>query len=54
MTVRELLHRLIDHAADGRLLEDEIMVKINGDIRSITASYSDGTMILIAGRRLSQ
>lgn len=52
MTVRELLHRLLDHADDGRTMNDEIVVKINGDLRSISASYSDGTFILVAGNPL--
>lgn len=53
MTVRELLHRLLDHADDGRAMNDEILIKINGDLRPISASYSDGTFILIAGTPLN-
>jgi len=49
MSVRELLHRLLDHAGDGRAMNDEILVKIDGEMRTIGGSYSDGTFILTAG-----
>lgn len=49
MTVRELLHALIEYTADGRTMNDEILVKINGDVRPISATYADGTLILVAG-----
>lgn len=50
MNVRELIKALVDHAADGRAMHDEVLIKINGDVRPISASYSDGTFILIAGK----
>ena len=54
MNVRELLHALIDHGADGRTMEDEILIRINGDVRPIMTSYSNGTFILVAGTPLSK
>lgn len=50
MTVRELLRALIEHATDGRTLNDEILVRTNGDVRTLDTSYSDGTFILVAGQ----
>lgn len=49
MTVRELIKRMVDHGADGHALNDEVLVKINGDVRPITVSYSNGTLVLVAG-----
>lgn len=49
MTVRELLHGLVDHAADGRRLDDEILIQVGTETRSVSASYANGTFILIAG-----
>lgn len=54
MTVRELRDVLESHTADGRNLDSEILVKINGDVRPIRASYTDGTLILIAGRPITR
>jgi hypothetical protein len=52
MKVRDLLKAIADHAADGRAMEDEVLIKINGDVREVSTSYSDGTFILIAGRTI--
>lgn len=52
MTVRELLQGLLDHTADGRRLEDEVLVRIDREAWSLEQSYSDGTFILIAGSRI--
>lgn len=49
MTIAQILAAIAGHAADGRAMDDEVLVKINGDVRPITASYSNGTFILIAG-----
>ena len=54
MTIRELLHELVDHAADGRNLDHEVLVRINGDVRPVSTSYADGRLILIAGRPLTR
>ena len=54
MTIRELLHELVDHAADGRNLDHEVLVRINGDVRPIRASYANGTLILVAGRPITR
>lgn len=48
--VRELRDKITDHAADGRRLNDVVLVKVGRDLRRVTASYTDGTFILIAGR----
>jgi hypothetical protein len=52
MTVRKLLDALLDHSADGRMLADEVLIKIGAETRPISSSYSDGTFILIAGASL--
>ena len=49
MTIAQLLAAIAGHAADGRAMGDEVLIKINGDMRPITTSYSNGTFILIAG-----
>lgn len=49
MTVAQILAAIAGHAADGRAMDDEVLVKINGDVRPVTASYSNGTFVLIAG-----
>jgi hypothetical protein len=49
MTVRELLAAVGDHAEDGRHLDDPVILIVGRDRREVTASYSDGTFILIAG-----
>lgn len=49
MTIRELLQGLLDHTADGRRIDDEVLVRIGGTEHTVEASYSDGTFILIAG-----
>ncbi len=50
MTVRELIRALTDHGEDGRRLNDEVLVKIDGELRTVTATYSDGALLLLAGR----
>ena len=54
MTVRELLNALLDHAEDGRALRDEVLIRLDGDTRRVSSSYSDGTFILIAGETVPQ
>jgi hypothetical protein len=49
MTVRELLHLLEDHSADGRTLDDEVLIRIDGEKLRVDTSHVDGTLILIAG-----
>lgn len=49
MKVRELLQAITDHADDGRHADDEVILKVGREIRSVSASYSDGTFTLIAG-----
>lgn len=48
MTVRQLLIALLQHTEDGRRLEDEILLRVGEETRTLEASYSDGTFILIA------
>lgn len=50
MTIRELLQALIGHAADGRKLEDEVLIRVGDETRAIDSSYMDGTFVLIAGK----
>lgn len=54
MTVAQLLAAIAGHAADGRAMNDEVFVKINGDVRPITTSYANGSFIVVAGRPLTQ
>lgn len=54
MTVAQLLAAIAGHAADGRAMNDEVFVRINGDVRRITSSYANGTFILVAGMPLSK
>lgn len=49
MTVRQLLTLLENHSADGRVLDDEVLVRIDGEQRQLDTAYVDGTLILIAG-----
>lgn len=49
MKVRELLEELAAHADDGRRADDEVILVVGAEVRSVHASYSDGTFILIAG-----
>jgi hypothetical protein len=49
VTIRELLQGLLDHTADGRRTDDEVIVRVGDVDRAVEASYSDGTFILIAG-----
>jgi hypothetical protein len=49
MNVRDLLASLAGHAADGRRADDEVFVRVGRELRSVEASYTDGTFILIAG-----
>lgn len=49
MTVRELLDATSSFAEDGRHLEDEVLVKIDGEVRKLSTTFADGTFILIAG-----
>jgi hypothetical protein len=37
MTVRELLQRLLDHALDGRGASEDVLVKCDGQLRTIAA-----------------
>jgi hypothetical protein len=50
MTVRELLRTLSDHAEDGRLLDDRIVIRVGSQMRDLDSTYVDGTLILVAGR----
>jgi hypothetical protein len=50
MTVAELLLALQEHAADGRRTQDEVYVRVGREIREVSASYSDGTFLLVAGK----
>jgi hypothetical protein len=50
VNVRDLLASLADHAADGRRSGDEVLVRVGRELRSVEASYADGTFILIAGK----
>jgi hypothetical protein len=49
MTIRALLELLTGHSADGRALDDEILVRIDGEIRKLETAYVDGTLVLVAG-----
>lgn len=49
MTVRELIHDLVDHAEDGTRMGDEILIRVGRELRTVSSSYSDGTFLLIAG-----
>ena len=49
MIVRDLLELLTEHAADGRLLNDAVLVRVDGTLRKVSSSYVDGTLILVAG-----
>lgn len=49
MTIRQLLELLEGYSADGRTLDDELLVKIDHELRPITSSYIDGTLVLRAG-----
>ncbi|WP_166790645.1 MULTISPECIES: hypothetical protein [unclassified Cryobacterium] len=49
MKVWELLGAIAGHAEDGRAMQEEVLVRTNGDVRPVTSSYSNGTFILIAG-----
>lgn len=49
MTIRQLIDALLDHTQDGRAMADEVLIQVDGRGRTISASYSDGTFILIAG-----
>jgi hypothetical protein len=48
MLVRQLLIALLQHTEDGRRLDDEVLLKVGNETRTVDASYSDGTFILIA------
>jgi hypothetical protein len=45
----ELLDR---YSADGRALDDEILVRIDGEVRPLASGYVDGTLVLVAGMPL--
>lgn len=49
MTVRELLEALSEHAEDGRLLDDEVMIRVGSELRRLQTSYVDGTFVIVAG-----
>lgn len=49
MTVRELLQTISEHAEDGRLMDDPVVVRVGSQLREIESTYVDGTLILIAG-----
>jgi hypothetical protein len=50
--VRELLEAITDHAEDGARANDEVVLLVGRERRSVSASYSDGTFILVAGAPL--
>lgn len=49
MTVGELLASTASFAEDGRHMHDEVLVKIDGEIRTLSSTFMDGTFILLAG-----
>jgi hypothetical protein len=53
MDVRALLTALLAHTADGRTLNEEVLLHVDGEVRALETSYSNGTFILIAGERVS-
>jgi hypothetical protein len=54
MKVRELLTNLLGYTADGRTLDEEVLLRVDEAGRSIESSYTNGTFILIAGPRVDE
>lgn len=49
MTVRDLLEAITSHAEDGRTLDEEVLVRVDGRLHRLTSSYMDGSFVLVAG-----
>lgn len=54
MKAWELEQAITGHVEDGRHANDEVVLEVGKERRSVTASHSDGTFVLIAGPPLSQ